>query len=242
MSSNPFTYHPELADFITPAEQSFFRDLTIAKIEAILLEKGLPTGWWHSDEDRNANRHKTLEHHRGDDLWVFAYGSLMWDPAIQFAEVRRAHVQGFQRRFILKDIHGGRGTKESPGLMAALDHGGTCDGLAFLIKQDVLDHETDILWRREGMTPAYLPQYVDTQIGADTVKALTFVADHAADLIEPELTIEDQLDYFANGVGFFGSSADYLRNIAAQFDRLGIEDQDVQDMRKALDRRTTATR
>jgi hypothetical protein len=73
-----------------------------------------------------------LEGHEGD-LWVFGYGSLIWDPALEFAEVRRAFAPNHRRRFILEDIYGGRGTPNGPGLMAALDDGDGCNGLCFRI-------------------------------------------------------------------------------------------------------------
>lgn len=234
MSHDPYSHHPELAELITPAEDSFFRDFSTEKLEALLMEKGLPTGWWHTDEHRNAIRKEALMNRRDDDLWVFAYGSLMWDPAIKFAEVRRAHVDGYRRRFIVKDIYGARGTKASPGLMAALDQGGACDGLAFRIEIQAIEEETDILWRREGLTAAYLPRFVAAQIGDATVEALTFVADHSADIIEPNLSKDQQLNYFANGTGFLGSSAEYLEGIASHFERLGIEDGEVFGMLKEL--------
>ena len=234
MTHDPFFHHPELADLITKPEDSFFRDFSITKLANILTDRGLPTGWWHTDEHRNAIREKALSEHREEDLWVFAYGSLMWDPAIRFTEVRRARVQGYQRRFILKDIYGGRGTREAPGLMAALDRGGECEGLLFRIDKDAIEMETDILWRREFIGPAYFPVFVLAHMGEATANALTFVADYDAELIEPELSRADQLDYLANGSGFLGHSADYLGNIARQFRQLGIQDDEVEGLVKAM--------
>lgn len=227
MTHDPFFHHPELSDLITKPEDSFFRDFSITKLANILTDRGLPTGWWHTDEHRNAIREEALSEHREEDLWVFAYGSLMWDPAIRFTEVRRARVQGYQRRFILKDIHGARGTREAPGLMAALDQGGECEGLLFRIDKDIIEVETDILWRREFIGPAYFPAFVPAQTGEARVNALTFVADYDAELIEPELTRAEQLEYLATGSGFLGDSADYLRNIARQFRLFGIKDAEV---------------
>ena len=228
MTNDPFFHHPELADLITKPDDSFFRDFSITKLADILTERGLPTGWWHSDEERNAMRQAALSEHRSEDLWVFAYGSLMWDPAIRFTEGRRARVQGYQRRFILKDIHGGRGTREAPGLMAALDQGGEGEGLLFRIDQHAIEVETDILWRREFIGPAYFPVFVPTQMGEVTVNALTFVADYDAELIEPELSRAEQLEYLVTGKGFLGDSAEYLRNIARQFQLFGIRDAEVE--------------
>jgi cation transport protein ChaC len=234
MTNDPFSHHPELAELITRPEDSFFRDFSITKLANILIDKGLPTGWWHTDEHRNAIREEALKEHRSEDLWVFAYGSLMWDPALRFTEVRRARVEGYQRRFILKDIHGARGTREAPGLMAALDTGGECDGLAFRIDREAIELETDILWRREFIGPAYFPVFISAHLGEVTVNALTFVADYDAELIVPELSRTEQLEYLANGSGFLGFSADYLKNIARQFRLLNIEDEEVEGLLSEL--------
>ncbi len=68
-----------------------------------------------------------------EPTWVFGYGSLMWDPSVEFNEVRYAHCSGFQRSFCLWD-EGGRGSAKQPGLMLAIDEGGKCEGLAFRIE------------------------------------------------------------------------------------------------------------
>jgi glutathione-specific gamma-glutamylcyclotransferase len=165
--------------------------------------------------------------HIPEDLWVFAYGSLMWDPGIVFAEVRRAFVPGNARRFILRDIHGARGTRETPGLMAALDEGSGCEGLAFRIDREHVDGETERLWRRERIGPGYIASFVDAELSDGRVSALTFVADHDAEVIASTLTRAEQVHCFATGTGFLGTSLQYLENIAAHFEALGIHDDDV---------------
>ena len=163
-------------------------------------------------------------------ILVFGYGSLMWDPAFRFVEVRRAHVPSYARRFILKDIYGARGTIDAPGLMAALDEGNGCDGLLFRIARESIDEETEVLWRREQLGPAYLPEFIDAEISNERVKALTFVADHDADIIDADMTREEQIHFMATGTGFLGTSLEYLTNIVDQFAALGIEDTEVLDM------------
>jgi cation transport protein ChaC len=68
----------------------------------------------YDDDTREGLRRAALAGHEGD-LWVFGYGSLIWDPALEFAEVRRAFAPNHRRRFILEDIYGGRGTPTAPG-------------------------------------------------------------------------------------------------------------------------------
>lgn len=224
---DPFAHHPELRGQIADPDECLFRRFTTAELAVKLQELGLSSDWWHPEEKREAMRAEALAGHLDDDVWVFAYGSLMWDPGFLFAEVRRGRVADHARRFILKDIYGGRGTRAAPGLMAALDKGPGCDGLLFRIAREVVDQETSMLWRREQIGPCYTPAFVSATVADRTVTALTFVADYDARLIDANLTRQDQVRYLATGTGFLGSSLDYLRNIDVKFKALGIEDADV---------------
>lgn len=227
VAPDPFSHHPELRDKICDPMKSFFRTFTTKDLAIRLKERGLPVDWWHSDSEREHSRAQTLAGRWDTDLWVFTYGSLMWDPAFRFEEVRRAHVPQYARRFILKDVYGGRGTVETPGLMAALDIGPGCDGLVFRISCENIDEETEVLWRREKVGPAYLPVFVEAVASDLRVTALTFVADHDAYLIDTSLTRAQQIEFFATGAGFMGSSLEYLRNIAGQFAALGIQEEEI---------------
>jgi cation transport protein ChaC len=228
--ADPFSFHPELRDKISDPLTSPSRNLTTAKLAAVSKERGLPLDWWYSDSEREAERAEIFAGHQDTDLWVFGYGSLMWDPAFRFEEVRRVHVPGYARRFILKDIYGGRGTVNAPGLMVALDKGPGCDGLAFRISREHTDEETEVLWRRERIGPAYRPVFVEAIAADGRMTALTFVADHEADLIDASLTRAQQIEYCASGIGFMGSSLDYLKNIHRQFVALDIQDDEVSEL------------
>ncbi|MCU4653078.1 gamma-glutamylcyclotransferase [Roseibacterium sp. SDUM158016] len=144
-ADDPFARHPELRDRITDPETSFFRTFSIEALINLHPHMEDILEWTHTDEVREAIRADTLAGHSGD-LWIFAYGSLIWDPALRFAEVRRAHAPGHARRFILRDDNGARGTAEAPGLMAALDTGEGCEGLAYRIRERDVDTETEILF------------------------------------------------------------------------------------------------
>ncbi|NKB54547.1 MAG: gamma-glutamylcyclotransferase [Rhizobiaceae bacterium] len=225
--NDSFIHHPELREHIEDPMASSFRTFGVEVLAQKMLELGLPK-WWYADEVREAMRAafmKSREH--AGDLWVFAYGSLMWDPAVRFDEVRRAMISSHSRLFILKDIHGGRGTAESPGLMAALDVGPGCEGLVFRIAENLVEPETHILWKREQAGPFYKPRFVDATTSQGSVTALTFVANHDSEAIDAGLTRDEQIRFLAEGSGFLGSSLDYLRNIKTHFDALGIHDEEV---------------
>lgn len=172
---------------------------------------------------------------RDGDIWVFAYGSLMWDPALCFAEVRRARLVGYARRFILLDERGGRGTAEAPGLMAALDRGHACEGLVFRIPAQDVETETEILWRREIVGPAYTAQFVEAQldsglINSGPIDVLAFIADHSVPEMVVDLSRDKQIEFIATGEGLFGTSYAYLANIVGQFDALGIHDEETANL------------
>jgi cation transport protein ChaC len=240
-SIDPFSHHPEVRDQIADPLQSFFRTFTTAALAARMEQMGLPLNWWHPDEKREAMRAATLDGRREADLWVFGYGSLMWDPGVRFVEVRRAHVPGYARRFILKDLYGARGTFEKPGLMAALDKGPGCDGLLFRIAREHIEEETEVLWRREQIGPAYEAVFVEAHTPTGPIEALTFVADHDAEMIDADLSRERQIEYVATGKGFAGTSIDYLRGIAQKFALLDIHDEEVTTLLRDAEARLRST-
>ena len=124
---DPFEHHPRLRGLITPLKDSFFRDFDPESMAADLRAQGIKFPLLSHDQ-REASRRAALANH-GGDLWVFGYGSLMWDPGFDFIEIRRAYAPAHARRFILRDVWGARGTAEQPGIMAALDDGSGCHGL-----------------------------------------------------------------------------------------------------------------
>ena len=233
-----FAHHPELRERIVDPLGSFFRNFDIAALAEAHPEFDI--SWISSDAAREASRAKMLASHGGGDLWVFAYGSLMWDPGFRFIDVRRAIVPDHARRFILLDKNGARGTRDRPGLMAALDTGDGCAGLAFRIAAAEIEAETEILWKREMVGPAYLPTFVTARMDDGAHSALTFVADHDAEVIAPDLTRAEQIALIATGAGILGTSKAYLENIVSQFAHLGIVDAECSSLLADVERHLAA--
>lgn len=232
MNNDPFRHHPGLRELIRDPLTSLFRDFDahsfMASVPDIDASKFLL-----SKEDIEAARRAFLSSRPDGDLWVFAYGSLMWDPAFQFAEVRKGFAPSFGRRFILKDTFGARGTSDRPGLMAALDHGPGCHGLVFRVDEHRIEEETPHIWARERAGLAYQEALIGVETDHGQVQALTFVADHSAETIWPELLWAEKVAFAATGEGKVGTSMEYLENLASQFSVLGIEDTEVTDLLEA---------
>jgi cation transport protein ChaC len=240
-AADPFRHHPNLRDRVKPYAESYFRTFTTQTVRARLEAAGVPVTFpFHTDAEREALRAEALAGHEGD-LLIFAYGSLIWDPALDFAELRRAHAPEHARRFILVDTFGARGTEEMPGLMAALDEGPGCDGLVFRIEADKVDAETEILFRREMIGPGYHARLIPVVIEGQEARALTFLADHDDPSMQADIPRATQIRYAATGTGFLGTSFDYLHSTVAHLAEVGITDADATDLLASVRAYMTAT-
>ena len=105
------------------------------------------------------------------DWWVFAYGSLLWNPLFPFVEARPATLRGKHRRFCLWSL-ASRGTTKSPGLVLGLDQGGTCHGVVYRLPAECAHAELALLWRREMVVGAYQPRWLRVRaVGASSNKS-----------------------------------------------------------------------
>jgi len=75
----------------------------------------------HNDDDYEASLQSLLAARawqEGQDVWVFGYGSLLWNPAFDAVEQVSAVLAGWHRAFCIR-LTRFRGTLEEPGLMMA---------------------------------------------------------------------------------------------------------------------------
>lgn len=159
----------------------------------------------------------------GVGWWVFAYGSLLWNPLFPFVEARPAMLRGVHRSFCLWS-KASRGTCDEPGLVLGLEPGGACRGVAYRLPPKNVSAELALLWRREMVTGAYRPRWVPVRAGNRTLIALTFIVDRAHSQYTGKLTHEQQARVLARAVGVFGSSADYLEHARIALITHGIVD------------------
>jgi cation transport protein ChaC len=230
-----FIHVPALAGKLIEPERSFFRRSRdwLADLDRIARENGYPENWRLSDEEREATRAGVLAR-TGQDLWVFAYGSLMWDPGVHVVEIRKAMLAGFHRSFCLKSRIG-RGSAEKPALMAALDSGGACEGLALRIPAAHVDHETEILWRREMLAGSYVPTFMPVETPQGSLEAVAFVINRQSDRYV-QLDIEESARLIATGCGVRGTCLEYLENLADRLELLGLDDPAIHDLRQRVQR------
>ncbi len=161
-------------------------------------------------------------------MWVFGYGSLLWNPGFAYREKSVATLPRWHRSFCMRSIHH-RGTEDKPGLVLALDaqDDAHCQGLALLVEPGHEEKTLDELRERELISSAYLEKmlHVDLSDGR-RVEAVTYVIDpHHVQYCHLEL--EEQAQIIASAVGGRGPNTDYLHNTASHLGELGIEDADL---------------
>lgn len=187
-----------------------------------------------SDQELEASLDETLaEAPAGQDVWVFGYGSLMWNPAFLFAEQRIGTVRGFHRRFCLW-LSRGRGSPDCPGLMLALDRGGACRGMAFRIPAEEVRTELLLVWRREMLSGAYGARWVPVATEAGPVRAVTFVVNTAHKRYSGRLSETETAERIRIASGELGSCLDYFDRTVAALEAFGIRDAALERLGKAV--------
>lgn len=158
------------------------------------------------------------------ELWVFAYGSLIWRPDFPYLERRNARLIGAHRALCVYSwVY--RGTPEHPGLVLGLDRGGMCRGLAYRVAADERDNVIAYLREREQVTPVYLERMREVRFddGAGA-SALTYVVDRRSGQYAGKLDADTQFRIVAEASGRSGPNRDYVINTAEHLAELGIPD------------------
>ncbi|KQT76487.1 calcium transporter ChaC [Methylobacterium sp. Leaf465] len=150
-----------------------------------------------------------------EGLWVFGYGSLIWQPEFAYSERRVGTVHGYHRRFCLLQRRF-RGSVDNPGLVLALDAGGSCEGVAFRLSGAEAAETLLPVWRREMRGNGYIGRWVPVETAAGTIQALTFLVNPESDRYTGPIPDDAIADRIAAGAGHLGPSAEYLfRTVAA---------------------------
>jgi cation transport protein ChaC len=161
-------------------------------------------------------------------VWIFAYGSLMWDPDCPRAEAEPALLHGYHRRFCLYS-YDYRGTRERPGLTLGLDRGGACRGIVLRLPPESLATAIDRLWSREMTAPRVYDMrllLVRTECRTRQAFAFTVRRDHPD--YAGRLSSDATARIIAGALGRRGACRDYLADTVRHLAALGITDAPLQ--------------
>ena len=162
-------------------------------------------------------------------LWVFGYGSLMWNPGFPFRQRVLATLPGYARTFCMRSIHH-RGTEADPGLVLALDKHPelVCRGLAYAVTPEDSAETLDYLRERELISSAYLEKRLEIDLDdRGRVEAVAYVVDPHHVQYCGSLPLEEQARIIAQAVGGRGPNVEYLHNTVEHLVELGIEDDEL---------------
>jgi len=184
----------------------------------------------HKDSEHRDSEHRDSEH-RDADLWIFAYGSLIWNPALEYAEQRRCTIRGYQKKFCFWTTIS-RGTEEQPGLMLGLVEGGQCNGVAYRIELSKAATELDLLFRREMALFVYVPTWAEAHCAETNTSftTLTFVADPSGDRFVNHLTQAETVRTIAEAQGPLGKNCDYLFQLSENLRELNFEETELNEL------------
>jgi cation transport protein ChaC len=186
-----------------------------------------------SEEDRENSWRETLRTNPNADgsVWVFAYGSLLWNPAFKLVDQQPAILHGYHRDFNLR-TYIGRGCSKQPGLVLGLEQGGSCEGQILKIDPDAIEEEMHVLWSREMVASAYHPVWCEVKCNDKSItsskepkpSAIAFVMDTNYMHYAGELSFQERCHDLAHGTGQLGCASDYLFETVNALRNHGIHD------------------
>lgn len=216
----------------------------VARVHRSVPDTGLGPGFLHmQEEDYERLTDEVLKQHpRHDDLWIFAYGSLMWKPACEIDGQEIGMLNGWHRKFCIR-VARWRGTPEHPGLMMALDRGGSCRAVVQRLSAKTARDRLGQLLRRETTSKAHptnRPRWVTVVSGYQRRRAIVFAVVRSSPYYSGDLSLEETAAVLATAVGHWGSCAEYLMNTVQQLENLGIHDRNLWRLQELVAARIAA--
>ena len=167
-------------------------------------------------------------------VWVFGYGSLMWNPDFKLAEKITGIVKGYRRSLCLKSMVY-RGTRDFYGLVFGLDKGVSCQGMAYRIAEKDIHSEMLKIWDREMFAGTYIPTWVNVNTKKGDISAVTFVINHEHKHYLPNLGLEVIAERVARAEGNCGSCHDYVKNTVKCLHLHGLRDHALEDLLRLIE-------
>jgi cation transport protein ChaC len=214
----------------------------VARVHRVVEDTGPePDRIYHNEDDYDAVVKDLMASHAGGDLWLFAYGSLIWKPEVAHVEQRTGLLFGWHRAFCLH-LTRWRGTREWPGLMMALDRGGQCKGVAYRLEGLAADSLGKLVRREMSLKPpTNVPRWVPIRTEQGMVTAIAFVTNPKGQSYAGKRSLEETADILARACGHWGSCAEYLHQTVSHLEARGIHDRNLWHLQALVAERISAS-
>ena len=184
---------------------------------------------------------KTLLHSRRqlipdnfkDDVWLFGYGSLIWNPVIEPIEKRNVRIYGYRRKYCLKSEMG-RGSKKYPGLVLGLNSGGSTSGQALKINTKSAPDELDLIWRREMITGAYIPKMLKGHTVKGRINMIAFVINRNHENYLYSISEAKTALMISKAQGYLGTACEFLDKTCESLNNIGLHDSYLKRLQKRI--------
>jgi cation transport protein ChaC len=178
---------------------------------------------------------------RGTPFYIFAYGSLMWNPSFTFDTRHVATIRGYHRSFrVWSRIN--RGTPEKPGLVLTLECGGSCRGLVYRIPADLVQEQMNLIWKREMNYGSYRPKWLNCTVGDESFRALAFTVNRNCSGYAGQIPMEAVVEAISSAAGRYGPAYEYLFKTIDSLREHGIRDSRVEQLASLVRARMAALR
>jgi len=186
-------------------------------------------------EDRKNSKMNILKSNTSDEIWIFGYGSLMWDPRIKFLEKMAGTLLGYHRDFCVW-TQLARGSAQMPGLGLGLESGGSCKGVLFKIDPKFAETELQKVWERELYTAVYNPIWGKVSSSKKSIRAISFITNKNHMQYCGEMNLRDRAYYIRSATGKNGPCIEYLKNTIMYLAKSGSNDAYLNQLLEEVDK------
>lgn len=198
--------------------------------------ESLPALWTMEQIERSLVHTMTLRPTDASHVWIFAYGSLMWNPMLEFKCRRVATLHDWHRSFCLHMV-AGRATPDRPGRMLALEAGGHTHGVALRLCPRTQDEDLRVVWIREMILGSYRPTWAPVTLDDGTeTHAIAFMADPSREQFTHDSAIATVAPLIAVAAGKLGTNAEYVFRLRAALQACRLQDPYIEALASAIRR------
>jgi cation transport protein ChaC len=208
----------------------------VARTLRVVEPEGPEPNWTPISSQQLEDLVSRVEEEAGnEEIWVFAYGSLMWNPGFEVAASESAAASGWHRAFSLR-IERLRATSDAPGLMLALRPGGSCSGLILKLPCETKKEDLRTLLAREIRYAEVcdMVRWVSVRTPTGIRRALTFWASPKRSQLTEKVPLDEAADLIAQACGPAGSCAEYLHRTVLDLAERKIFDRNLWQLQKLV--------